>query len=90
MTVKTSPSPSPRRARKKADVRPVWLVGPSLALLAVVIGYPVLRAVYLSFQSDRHLDPATGMFVDGGFAGMQHYLYWLTQRCMTASGRLGE
>ncbi|MGO1948726.1 MAG: carbohydrate ABC transporter permease [Mycobacteriaceae bacterium] len=64
----------------------MWLVGPSLALLAVVIGYPILRAVYLSFQSDRGLDPETGTFVDGGFAGLDHYLYWLTNRCMGASG----
>ncbi|WP_334142910.1 sugar ABC transporter permease, partial [Corynebacterium nuruki] len=57
-----------------------------MALLAVVIGYPVVRAVYLSFQSDRHLDKSTGMFVDGGFAGFDHYLYWLTQRCMSPNG----
>lgn len=57
-----------------------------MALLAIVIGYPVIRAIYLSFQSDRHLDTSTGMFVDGGFAGFQHYLYWLTQRCMGPTG----
>ncbi|MDN6325186.1 MAG: sugar ABC transporter permease, partial [Corynebacterium sp.] len=72
--------------QKKRDLRAVWLVGPSLALLAVVIGYPILRAVYLSFQADRHLDPDTGMFVDGGFAGLDHYLYWLTQRCLSPTG----
>lgn len=72
--------------KKKRDLRALWLVGPSLALLAVVIGYPVVRALYLSFQADRHLDPDTGMFVDGGFAGLDHYLYWLTNRCMSATG----
>ena len=71
---------------KKRDFRAVWLVGPSLALLAVVIGYPILRAVYLSFQADKHLDASTGMFVEGGFAGFDHYLYWLTQRCMSPNG----
>ena len=79
-----------RPQRKKRDWRAVWLVGPSLLLLAVVIGYPVIRAIYLSFQADRHLDPETGMFVTGGFAGFQHYLYWLTQRCMTPSGVVAE
>ena len=74
--------------KKKIDLRALWLVGPSLVLLAIVIGYPVLRAVFLSFQADRHLDPDTGMFVEGGFAGFQHYLYWLTQRCMGASGEV--
>ncbi|HIW96105.1 MAG TPA: sugar ABC transporter permease [Candidatus Corynebacterium gallistercoris] len=75
---------------KKRDFSAVWLVGPSLLLLAVVIGYPVLRAIYLSFQSDKHLDPETGMFVEGGFAGFQHYLYWIGQRCMTPSGEVAQ
>lgn len=57
-----------------------------MALLAVVIGYPIVRAIYLSFQADEHLDPQTGMFVTGGFAGLQHYLFWLTQDCSTAAG----
>ncbi|WP_083900453.1 carbohydrate ABC transporter permease [Corynebacterium caspium] len=52
-----------------------------MAVLAVVIGYPILRAIWLSFQEDRHLDPTTGVFVEGGFAGFEHYLYWLTQKC---------
>ena len=71
---------------KKFDWRPIWMVGPALAILAVVIGYPIVRAVYLSFMADRGLDPATGMFSDGGFAGFQHYLYWLTQACPTRGG----
>lgn len=79
---------NPPAPRKKRNLRAAWLVGPSLALLAVVIGYPVLRAIYLSFQADRRLDPDTGMFVDGGFAGLDHYLYWLTQRCMSATGEV--
>lgn len=64
------------------------LIAPALAVLAVVIGYPIIRAIWLSFQADKHLDPDTGMFVEGGFAGMQHYLYWLTQRCMSPSGEI--
>lgn len=75
------------RAKTAFDWRPVWMVGPALLILAVIIGYPVLRAVYLSFLGDRMLDPATGMFVDGGFAGMQHYLYWLTQACTNSLGQ---
>ena len=71
---------------KKFDWRPVWMVGPALIILAVVIGYPIVRAVYLSFMADRGLDPATGMFTSGGFAGFQHYLYWLTQACPAPGG----
>lgn len=67
----------------------IYLIVPSLVVLAVVIGYPIIRAIYLSFQSDKHLDPETGVFVHGGFAGFDHYVYWLTQRCMTPSGEVG-
>ncbi|WP_092151812.1 carbohydrate ABC transporter permease [Corynebacterium mycetoides] len=60
-----------------------------MAVLAVVIGYPIIRAIYLSFQGNRRLDPATGVFTDGGFAGLENYLYWLTNRCMSPSGVVG-
>ena len=73
-------------AKRKKDFRPIWLVGPSMLLLAVVIGYPIIRAIYLSFQANKHLDPETGMFVTGGFAGLDNYLYWLTNRCMSPTG----
>ena len=73
----------------KSKLKALWLVGPALAVLAVVIGYPILRAIWLSFQADRHIDPDTGMFVEGGFGGLQHYLYWLTQRCMLSDGTVG-
>lgn len=65
------------------------LVAPALAVLAVVIGYPIIRAVVLSFQGNRRLDPATGVFTDGGFAGLENYLYWITNRCMSPSGVVG-
>lgn len=60
------------------------LIAPTLLVLAVVIGYPILRAIWLSFQDDRALDPATGLFKEGGFAGFEHYAYWLTQHCGAA------
>lgn len=47
-----------------------------------------MRAIYLSFRSDRTLDPATGVFVEGGFAGVNNYLYWITNRCMSPSGNV--
>lgn len=75
--------------RTKHTGQAALLIGPTLAVLAVVIGYPIVRAIYLSFQSDKHLDPQTGLFVEGGFAGFEHYLYWISQRCMTPSGTVG-
>lgn len=68
--------------------RAAALIAPAMVVLAVVIGYPIVRAIWLSFQADRHLDPDSGMFVEGGFAGLQHYLYWINQRCMSPSGEI--
>lgn len=81
-------SPDPVAApRKKFDWRPVLLIGPSIVLLAVIIGFPIVRAIYLSFIADKHLDPDTGRFVTGGWAGFQHYLYWITQSCTSSTGQ---
>ena len=52
----------------------------------MVILYPLVKAVVMSFQKDSGLDPATGMFVEGGFAGLQNYRHWLLQQCQTPTG----
>ncbi|MGQ4597993.1 ABC transporter permease subunit [Nocardia sp. R6R-6] len=66
-----------------------WLfVTPVLLALAVVIGYPVVRALWMSFQKDSGLDPATGMFVEGGSAGFSNYTHWLLQQCQVPTGEL--
>jgi multiple sugar transport system permease protein len=65
----------------------LYLVIPTLILLAIVIGYPVVSAVVMSFQKDAGLDPATNMFVQGGFAGFQNYLHWLLQQCSGPAGQ---
>jgi multiple sugar transport system permease protein len=59
----------------------LYLIAPSIIVLLIVIGYPVVRAVVMSFQKDAGLDPATGLFVEGGFAGFSNYTHWLFQRC---------
>lgn len=63
-----------------------WLIAPALIVLAIVIGYPVVRAIFLSFQGNRRLDPETGLFTEGGFAGLENYLYWVNSRCMGSDG----
>ena len=79
------------KRRTRSDTGKAYaLVAPALVVLAIVIGYPILRAIWLSFQSNRHLDPATGVFVDGGFAGLDNYLYWIQNRCMSPAGTVGE
>jgi ABC-type sugar transport system permease subunit len=83
-----TPRHSPRKSGLNArhGIWSVWLIGPTILLLAIVIGYPVVSAIIGSFQSDAGLDKATGMFVQGGFAGFQNYLHWLLQSCNSAAG----
>ncbi|MBF6062926.1 sugar ABC transporter permease [Nocardia terpenica] len=79
-TQAASTAPHTRRARP-------WLfVAPVLLALAVVIGYPVVRAVWMSFQKDSGLNEATGMFEEGGPAGFGNYTHWLLQQCQLPGG----
>jgi len=82
-------APSRRRAAgpRHESRAGLTLVAPTLAVLAVVIGYPVVRSVWMSFQSDAGLDPETGMFVEGGFAGLKNYAHWVLQQCVDAGGQ---
>nr|WP_246142248.1 sugar ABC transporter permease [Lacisediminihabitans profunda] len=63
-----------------------YLITPSLVILGVVIGYPVVSAIIMSFQKDAGLDKATGLFVAGGFAGFSNYAHWLLQQCVSTTG----
>ncbi|MDN6099125.1 MULTISPECIES: carbohydrate ABC transporter permease [Corynebacterium] len=81
---------SPNASKRKQHLQIGALVAPALIVLAIVIGYPIVRAIALSFQANRHLDPSTGVFVDGGFAGLENYLYWINNRCMSATGVVSQ
>ncbi|MFJ5697549.1 carbohydrate ABC transporter permease [Arthrobacter sp. NPDC093139] len=63
-----------------------WLLAPTIIALAVVIVYPIISAIVMSFQKDAGLDPATGLFTAGGPAGIQNYVNWIAQQCATAGG----
>ncbi len=81
-TGKPTPKGPERASIDPHQGRRAWmLLAPTVILLLVVIGYPVARAVYMSFQRDAALDPNTGLFVSGGFAGFDNYIHWLLQRC---------
>ncbi|MBW4093937.1 MAG: sugar ABC transporter permease [Acidobacteria bacterium] len=70
-----------------------WLIAPTLALLAVVIVYPIVNAVIMSFQKDQGLDPVSKVFVKGGPAGFSNFIHWLAQQCGSgpcAPGTLGS
>src|SRR5215468_3260380 len=97
--VARAPERSPREPRRNRSLREgegrraLYLILPTLVLLAVVIGYPVVRAVIMSFQKDPGLDKSTGMFVSGGNAGLSNYTHWILQQCGGAScppGTLGS
>src|SRR5680860_214663 len=62
------------------------LILPTLVLLSIVILYPVVSAVVLSFRRDPTIDRNTGKFVDQGFAGLSNYSHWLFQRCTDSTG----
>jgi ABC-type sugar transport system permease subunit len=81
------PPKSPRRssdeptAKSKERRAATWLMVPSIIILLLVIGYPIVAAVIQSFQKDAGLNAATGMFEQGGFAGFSNYTHWLLQQC---------
>ncbi|MGI5135507.1 MULTISPECIES: carbohydrate ABC transporter permease [unclassified Streptomyces] len=68
------------------------LISPTLLLLALVIGYPVVAALITSFRQDQSLQ--NGFFTrGGGFAGFGNYTHWLLQHCGVAAcapGTLGS
>lgn len=94
--VQGTPAKQPK-ARKSLNAgqgrRGLLLVVPTLLFLIVIIIYPLISAVFLSFKKDAGLDPATGLFVQGGSAGFSNYTHWLLQRCGDTScppGTLGS
>ncbi|MFE3257522.1 carbohydrate ABC transporter permease [Nocardia sp. NPDC059091] len=80
------PRPKRRGAALGVSARAWMFVTPVLLALTVVIGYPVGRAVWMSFQKDAGLDKSTGMFVEGGSAGFGNYSHWLLQQCTNSLG----
>lgn len=63
-----------------------WLLAPTIIALAIVIVYPIISAIIMSFQKDAGLDPATGLFTAGGPAGFSNYTNWLFQQCAAPGG----
>ncbi|GAB3084160.1 MULTISPECIES: carbohydrate ABC transporter permease [unclassified Phycicoccus] len=80
-TKKSPPTKKPKGLNDAQRRQGLLLVLPTLAFLAAVILYPLVRAVFDSFKKDEGLDPATGLFVQGGSAGVSNYTHWLLQQC---------
>lgn len=92
-----APQTKPPKLRKSLNAGQgrlgLLLVVPTLVFLTVIIIYPLVWAIVLSFQKDAGLDKATGLFVEGGSAGFSNYTHWLLQRCGETScppGTLGS
>jgi multiple sugar transport system permease protein len=83
-----SPPPAKRNKIKTGEGRlALMLVAPTIVLLAIVVGYPVVKGIYQSFQSEPGLDPATGFFSNAShWVGLTNYKYWLLQQCPKAGG----
>lgn len=79
---------SPSALKRTQHLQAAGLIAPAMIALAVVIGYPIVRAVMLSFQGNKRLNPTTGVFEEGSFAGLENYLYWINNRCMSATGQV--
>ncbi|CAM3237375.1 Trehalose transport system permease protein SugA [Arthrobacter ulcerisalmonis] len=63
-----------------------WLLAPTVVALGIVIVYPIISAIVMSFQKDAGLDPVTGLFAPGGPAGLQNYVNWVLQQCASPNG----
>jgi len=87
-----SPRQTPKATRRgpsRGDARlALWLILPTVALLAAVIGYPVIYAVVQSLKLDKARRPAwtaTGFFQSGGkYVGEQVLLVLVQLRQASA------
>jgi ABC-type sugar transport system permease subunit len=83
--------PNSRRGRrnkiKTGEGRLAFLlIVPTIALLALIVGYPIVKAIYSSFLSDSGL-ASNGFFNQGNhWVGLANYKHWLLQQCPTAGG----
>lgn len=62
-----------------------WLLAPTIIALSIVIVYPIITAIVMSFQKDAGVD-ASGFFVEGGPAGFSNYTNWIFQQCPLPGG----
>ncbi len=89
--VQTAPGSTRRKRGPKSlnagqGRRGILFIAPTIAFLTLIIVYPLAKAVVMSFQKDSGLDPASGMFVEGGYAGVSNYRHWLLQECTSGAG----
>lgn len=83
-----SPRPVPGgdglRGQKNQNGLATFLLAPTIILLILIIGAPIVSAIVMSLQKDAGLQGA--FFVQGGFAGITNYTSWILQQCPSATG----
>lgn len=75
MTVRTRAMPGRGDGRARADPWLDWMVLPTIGVLAVVVGYPIVYTILLSGQDFNLLEPEPPRFVGAG-----NYLQLLSDR----------
>jgi multiple sugar transport system permease protein len=81
------PGKKPTPANKGQARRAFYLIAPTIALLALVVGYPIVKAIYQSLLTDPGLNKVTGIFDQGGaWNGITNYKHWLLEQCPTTGG----
>jgi multiple sugar transport system permease protein len=80
------PKPKKRRKISSGEGRlALFLIAPTIILLGLVVGYPIVKAIYSSFLTDPGLQ--NGFFNNGGsWNGLTNYKYWLLEQCPKAGG----
>jgi len=65
-----------------------FLVTPTIALLGLIVGYPIVKAIYNSFLSDNQkINPNTGLLDPAGaWTGLTNYKHWLLEQCPSGTG----
>lgn len=84
--------PGPTRGGKRKKLTAgegrlaLYLIAPTILLLGLIVGYPIVKAIYSSFLTDSGLT-SSGFFNQGGkWTGVSNYKYWLLEQCPTATG----
>jgi ABC-type sugar transport system permease subunit len=70
------------------ESRRAWtLIAPAILVLVLIVGYPIVKAIYQSFLTDPGLDRSTGLFNQGNaWNGLTNYTHWIFERCAVAGG----
>ncbi|HST48366.1 carbohydrate ABC transporter permease [Jatrophihabitans sp.] len=91
-TAQGSPPPASRPKRNKIKTGEgrlaFFLVTPTIALLGLIVGYPIVKAIYNAFLSDNQkINPDTGLLEQAGaWTGLTNFKHWLLEQCPSGTG----